>query len=58
MNISALLIVMMILISFGRDTALHGQKKKKKYNGWVSFIATIVAFVLYYYAGIFESFNL
>lgn len=48
----------MALISFGRDTALHGKEKKKKYDGWVSLIATIILFALYYNAGVFNSFNL
>lgn len=35
----------------------HGENKKKsKYNAWLSLVATIIFFVLYYYAGLFNNF--
>lgn len=43
------------LIGLGINIALHGKKKKKrKYNGWIHFIAMIFMWTILYYGGFWE----
>ena len=56
--IAKIIILGLPLIGLGMNIALHGKKRKKKYNGWTSLIALIIAYTLYYYAGIFNLANL
>lgn len=59
MNIAALILVMIQVIGLGYEIAKHGEaKKERNYNAWVRLFAIVVLFTLYYYAGIFKSFNL
>ncbi len=38
--------------------AKHGENKNNKYNAWISMITLIINIILYYYAGLFDKFNL
>ncbi len=42
------------LIRIGREIVKHKQSKNQEYNGWLKFIAVVIVFILYYFAGIFN----
>jgi uncharacterized membrane protein len=46
------------LMSLGVSIAMHGQEKTGKHNAFVNLVGIIVVWTLYYFAGMFNGFNL
>ena len=54
--IATLIILSLHLIGLGAHIAKHGETKESDYNGFTKFIASVIAIILYYYAGMFDKF--
>ena len=52
--IAKIILIITNLIQLGIYIGKHGKTQKKEYNAWHYFIAIMVLFTLYYYAGIFN----
>jgi uncharacterized membrane protein len=46
------------LMSLGVSIAMHGQEKTGKHNAFVNLVGIIIVWTLYYFAGMFNGFNL
>ena len=44
------------LISLGMEFSKHGQEKKGKHNGWVSFLTVVILWTILYYGGFWSVF--
>jgi hypothetical protein len=56
--IATLIILIFMFGDFFVAFAKHGENKNNKYNAWISMITLIINIILYYYAGLFDKFNL
>lgn len=55
--IATIIILFLSVLKLGMDISNHGKEKTKKENAYISFVATGIVMVLYYYAGLFDKFN-
>ena len=55
--IATIILILIHLIVLIRDIIRHGEGRTYKYNGVTMFIGVVLTFTLYYFAGLFDKFN-
>jgi hypothetical protein len=57
--IAIIILLVINLLQLGVAIGKHGESKSdSKHNFWHSLISVIIVFTIYYYAGLFNNFNL
>lgn len=51
--IAKIILIVLNILGLGLAMGKHGEKKED-WNAWISLIALVIVFTLYYYAGVFN----
>ena len=52
MNWAEIILITIGVMNLGIELGKHGEMKEERYNFWNALLATAIAFILYYYAGL------